>query len=315
MLSVLTFSHWENTVALQGTLDTFALPDVLRLLATTQKTGQLLVQGDQGNGSIFMDGGSVVGGETSLANTDEAHEVLFELLRLDDGSFMFDQSATAPNPGAPIDVDTVIEAAQADHEEWQDLSSVVPSLDVAIVLADELPGKDATISQERWRHIVAIGSGTTVRALGEQLDLRELPVLRATRGLVDDGLAIIDDGDMGLDEEDWDDDAPSEDDLSLPSIDDETDIDDLFGDAGDDALPEPLPEGSSVSMSSRDALLADEVADLEALINDLPDDQRIVVERAAEAPTLGEADEILDELPDGAIDRDLMQRFLGSVRA
>ncbi len=303
-------------MALQGTLDTFALPDVLRLLATTQKTGQLLVQGDQGNGSIFMDGGSVVGGETSLANTDEAHEVLFELLRLDDGSFMFDQSTTAPNPGAPVDVDTVIEAAQADHTEWQDLSSVVPSLDVAIVLADELPGKEATISQERWRHIVAIGSGTTVRALGDQLDLRELPVLRAARGLVDDGLAIIDDGDISLDDDEWDDDAPSEDDLLLPSIDDETDIDDLFGDAGDDELPEPLPEGSSsASMSSRDALLADEVADLEALINDLPDDQRIVVERAAEASTLGEADEILDELPDGAIDRDLMQRFLGSVRA
>ena len=39
----------EVTVALQGTLDTFALPDVLRLLASTQKVGRLRVIGDGGD--------------------------------------------------------------------------------------------------------------------------------------------------------------------------------------------------------------------------------------------------------------------------
>ncbi len=182
-------------MALQGTLDTFALPDVLRLLASTRKSGQLLVQGDQGTGSLYLDGGSVVDGETTLAPTDEGHEVLFELLRLGDGSFLFDPSENAPDPGPPAEVEDVIGQAESAHAEWEDLSTVVPSLDVGIVLADDLPDETATVDRDRWKLIVGIGSGTTVRALGDHLELRELPILRATRGLVDDGLAVI--GDAG----------------------------------------------------------------------------------------------------------------------
>ena len=114
-------------MALQGTLDTFALPDVLRLLASTRKSGRLLVQGDDGNGSLYLDGGSVVGGETNLAPTDEGHEVLFELLRLGDGSFLFDPAENTPDPGAPAEVEDVIAKAESAHAEWQDLSTVVPS--------------------------------------------------------------------------------------------------------------------------------------------------------------------------------------------
>ncbi len=309
-------------MALQGTLDTFALPDVLRLLATTQKTGQLLVQGDQGNGSLYLDGGGVVGGETSLAETDEAHEVLFELLRLDDGSFMFDQSATAPDPGAAVDVESVIDAAESAHTEWQDLSTVVPSLDVGIVLADDLPGDEATITSDRWKLVVAIGSGTTVRDLGERLDLRELPVLRAARGLVDDGLAVIDDGPIAAAPAARVDSGPAGSDDPLPSLDDEPLSGDLFSDGEvDDELPEPLPSGADEAVNGFGA--TDGVADLEATdaarleqqMSDLPDDQRDLIERAAEAASPDEAEELLDELPDGAIDRDLMRRFLGSVRS
>lgn len=292
-------------MALQGTLDTFALPDVLRLLATTQKTGQLLVQGDQGNGSLYLDAGSVVGGETSLAATDEAHEVLFELLRLDDGSFMFDQSASAPSAGEAVAVEEVIDAAQAAHEEWQDLSTVVPSLDIAIVLAGDLPDEEAKITRERWKLIVAIGSGTTVRALGDQLNLRELPVLRAARGLVDDGLAVVDDGDLGLDLTNFDATGPAGDDLDLPSLDDDPELGDLFGEGESDALPEPLPESAGGA----------DTVDLESMVSGLSEDQREVVERAVDAQSTFEAEEILDELPDGAIDRELMAQFLGSVRS
>lgn len=241
-------------MALQGTLDTFALPDVLRLLATTSKTGQLVVQGDRGSGSLRLDGGAVVGGDTSLADTTESHEVLFELLRLDDGSFVFDQETSIAASGPGVDVATVIEAAEAAHAEWLDLSTVVPSLDVGIALADDLPDDTTTIDRERWKLIVTIGSGTTVRSLGERLGLTELPVLRAARSLVDDGLATIDEpadgpGPDPFDVEPsgasqgFDDDGPS---AGLPSLDDEPDVDGLFvgADAALGDLPEPLPEGS-----------------------------------------------------------------------
>ncbi len=317
-------------MALQGTLDTFALPDVLRLLASTRKSGQLLVQGDQGTGSLYLDGGSVVDGETTLAPTDEGHEVLFELLRLGDGSFLFDPSESAPDPGAPAEVEDVISQAESAHAEWEDLSTVVPSLDVGIVLADDLPDETATVDRDRWKLIVGIGSGTTVRALGDHLELRELPILRATRGLVDDGLAVI--GEAGSAGRAARSSSAASD---LPTLDDNTESEDLFDgvEQDDDALPEPLPGRSGTSRGSvadpffeaadsevavggaAEPLPADEAAVLEEQIDQLESHERDLIERAVDAPSIEEAEELIVDLPDGAIDRDLLRRFLGSVRA
>ncbi len=318
-------------MALQGTLDTFALPDVLRLLANTKKSGRILVQGDQGSGSLYLDTGTVVGGETSLAPTDEGHEVLFELLRLGDGSFLFDPADTSPSPQAPAEVEDVISAAESSHAEWQDLSEVVPSLDVELALAEELPDGSATVDADRWRLIVGIGSGTTVRALGERLELRELPILRATRGLVDDGLAVIGGATT----------APvaatpsTSGSAELPTLDDDPDAADMFDGSTDaEELPEPLPGRGGASRRTADpfaeaadreaavggaltvsGLPAAEAAILEQQFEQLPEEQRELIERVAEEPTPENVDHLIEELPDGAIDRELLRRFLGSVRA
>lgn len=324
-------------MALQGTLDTFALPDVLRLLATTRKSGRLLVQGDTGTGSLYLDGGSIVAGETTFAPTEAGHEVLFELLRLGDGSFLFDPADTTDNAGAPAEVEDVINAAEASHAEWLDLSTVVPSLDVAITLAEDLPGDAATVDGDRWHLIVGIGSGTTVRALADRLELRELPVLRATRGLVDDGLATIGEHTTGPVSQPAT--APSKPAADLPAIGDEPSAGDLFDDSAEVSpdLPEPLPERGGAARAVADPFVEAagsetdaasgakqrtlkplgprQAAKLEAQIGKLPDEQRRLVEEAAESYSPEAVDQLLEELPGDALDGDLLRRFLGSVRS
>ena len=54
-------------MALQGTLDTFALPDVLRLLAATKKTGRLRITGGRGTGSVWATAGEICGVEATHA--------------------------------------------------------------------------------------------------------------------------------------------------------------------------------------------------------------------------------------------------------
>ncbi len=86
-------------MALQGTLDTFALPDVLRLLASTKKTGRLRVSGNRGTGSVWVDAGGVVAAEAAgLPETPAPVEVLFELLRYAEGSFTFEAGTDAGQP-------------------------------------------------------------------------------------------------------------------------------------------------------------------------------------------------------------------------
>src|SRR5262249_1730888 len=130
----------EVTVALQGTLETFALPDVLRLLASTKKTGQLRLTGTRGTGSIWLDGGSIIASEASPAPlADGASEVVFELLRFKEGDFVFDADSLASDGGAPADVEETLGAAEAMLDEWREIEAVVPSLDGWVSLSSELP--------------------------------------------------------------------------------------------------------------------------------------------------------------------------------
>src|SRR5690606_27916179 len=103
-----------GSVALQGTLDTFALPDVLHLLATTKKTGQLRLEGQRGSGTVHLDGGQVVGVEAAHAPlATEPVDALFGLIRFEDGTFAFAADAAPAASGPARDVGELLEGAEA----------------------------------------------------------------------------------------------------------------------------------------------------------------------------------------------------------
>jgi hypothetical protein len=180
-------------VALQGTLETFALPDVLRLLASTKKTGAYRLDGDRGSGSLWLLEGQIVGGEFKGSATTDANEVAFELLRFSDGDFLFDADAEPPSSNDPADVETVLADAEGLLEEWKDIERVVPSLDRWVALRAELPADEVTIRADKWVSVVAIGGGKTVGQLGALLGLGELPVSRVVKDLVELGLVELGD--------------------------------------------------------------------------------------------------------------------------
>jgi len=179
-------------VALQGTLETFALPDVLRLLASTKKSGRLHLTGGRGSGSIWLADGEIVNSEAGHAPmADRADEVVFELLRFKEGEFVFDDDAVAPEAGSPAQVDETLTAAEAMLDEWKSIEAVVPSLDGWVSLAAELPEDEVTINGDRWSQVVAVGGGITVGGLGEILALGELPISRTVKELIELGLVSL----------------------------------------------------------------------------------------------------------------------------
>ena len=179
-------------MALSGTLDTFALPDVLRLLASTNKTGRLRVTGDRGSGSVWVDGGEVVATELASAmSQDPSHEeVVFGLLRFAAGSFTFEVDATAPNADTGLALEPVLGAAENMLIEWKAIEAVIPSLDVWVGLQPELEGPDVMVDSTRWRGIAAIGSGTQVGAVAEALSLNEIDSCRLVKELIE--LKLVD---------------------------------------------------------------------------------------------------------------------------
>jgi hypothetical protein len=179
-------------VALQGTLDTFALSDVLRLLAATKKTGRLRITGGRGTGSVWASSGEIVGVEATHApHATSAVDALFELLRFTEGAFTFDAEAQHDNPSPATDVEILLVQAESLLEEWRSIESVVPSLDAWVTLRPALGSAEVTIDQARWTTLVAVGGGATVRRIADELCLAELPVSRAVKELVETGLVDI----------------------------------------------------------------------------------------------------------------------------
>jgi hypothetical protein len=179
-------------VALQGTLDTFALIDVFRLLASTNKTGRLRVSGDRGIGNVWFDGGGVVlAAAHNTKPSDAPVAVIFELLRQHEGTFVFEADVTTPEAGAPSDVESLIREAEHLLIEWREIEAVVPSVDVWVSLSPELPRPEVVVDGDRWKVIVATGAGATVAEVGDNLGLSEIAVSKAVKEVVEIGLLTL----------------------------------------------------------------------------------------------------------------------------
>ncbi len=177
-------------MALSGSLETFDLADVLRLLAFSEKTGRLLVAGPHTRGSVLVAGGKVVGTELESPTTLELNdtEAVFGLLRFESGTFTFENDDVASTPDAGFSMEEVLGAAEAMLAEWRLIEPVVPSLEVWITLRPEMERPDVTIDAQQWRCIALVGTGVQVGLVAETLRLNELESCRLVKELVDAGL-------------------------------------------------------------------------------------------------------------------------------
>jgi hypothetical protein len=177
-------------MALLGTLAEFQVDDILVLLGTTKKTGVLVVESPRRSGRVWVDAGHVVGAE--MAGHGEAHDVVFELLRLPDGKFSFESGGAPSELSAPQDVSDVLAAARSRLAEWRDIERVVPSLASIVTLDPDAGGEPVLhINAEDWKIVAAIGAGGPVKQVADRLGLAEFDACKAVKAVVDARLAVV----------------------------------------------------------------------------------------------------------------------------
>lgn len=175
-------------MSLRGSLDTFALPDVLALLATTAKSGELDVTSAAGGGHVWVENGHIIAAESDA--TSDPVDVLVGLLRLEEGDFAFHGERQAPAPGDPVDVASLLEAAETRLAEWQEVEEVLPSPRAVLSLVPSASGA-VRLSRDQWAAAVAVGDGRSVEELVERLGGDELDRWRLLVGLVEAGLVEV----------------------------------------------------------------------------------------------------------------------------
>ncbi len=260
-------------MALQGTLETFSVPEVLRLLSGTNKTGLLAIDGDRGSGKVWLGEGSIISARSDHESNGDIDATLFDLLRFDVGDFVFESDTTPDHPvSVEVDVDTALERAETLLEEWRDLETVVPSLLLGVRLVRQLDAESVTVTAQQWRSLAAIGGGMSAAGLGQRLELGELDTCRRIRDLVDASLIELTDEDIAEDP------APVVP-ASTESIVDRPDHADGYED-------EPQLIDHDLSRDEV-ATLGSNLASFVARPDDADDEQPGVEESAGDAPVIG----------------------------
>jgi hypothetical protein len=184
-------------VALQGTIDAFPLTDVLQLLASSSKSGRLLLDGDRGRSTLWIDRGAVAGADGSVSAPSSAAVAVMELLRFADGSYEF-HAATGDDPEPqvaldPVPLGTCLEQAAELLEEWERIEAVVPSMEHRVRLSDELVEDTVTLDRDAWALVASIVDRPTVATVVRRQELDEFAGCAALASLVARSLVVIDD--------------------------------------------------------------------------------------------------------------------------
>lgn len=289
-------------MSLQGSLDGFPLPDVLALLASTKKRGELRVAGHQGAGRVWVADGSIVAAESGSVRAPV--DVLFRLLRVDAGSFSFDPHADVP-AGKPVELEPLLTEARERLAEWHTIEAVVPSLATPVDLADALPSPKATVTAAQWQVLRAVAGGGTVDDVARAIDADEFHACQAVKHLVDAGLVVVGEGVSAVSEyadvSDDADDVPGEDAIEADvTDDDDTDTEELVtipdhlrGPRRRSAEREPEPESKPARLSPMAIAAARRRAELAELSEEYSGD---LVGAAAAALTPENASALVREL-------------------
>jgi hypothetical protein len=177
-------------VALQGDLKSFALPDVLRLLAGTGKSGRLEVVGAGTGELVLFEGAIAAAAVTSAPHATGPADVVFDLLRFEDGSFSFEEDDELTDAGLAADIETTIELAEALVLEWEEVETVVPSMHAWLSLVAEIED-ETRVTPDQWKAIAAVAGGGTVVDLADALELNDLAACRQAKDLIELGLLDV----------------------------------------------------------------------------------------------------------------------------
>lgn len=176
---------------LQGSLENFALDEVLGLLSGTSKTGQLEISGNRGTGSLMFDEGRLVDASASYtANGVGLEDVMFELLRYDDGTFTFTNREVTLSE-KPENVATVLASAENRLRDWRSIEAVVPTLNHQVAPSAVLPADEVTVTRAEWAALTVIAAGCPVSQVCDRLDLGEVEGSRQIKNLAERELVVV----------------------------------------------------------------------------------------------------------------------------
>jgi uncharacterized protein DUF4388 len=185
---------------LQGTFDTLSLPELLGLLAHSQKTGTLWLEAGPATAAIYLADGRCCAAQSgdltgkvdnAAALLSRVVELCFSAARQEDGAFRFGSEEPPWVCPETVNLDAAVDELARLLDEWLEIQAVIPTLDARIRLTDELAVEELVVDRERWALLVAIDGRRTVRELVRKTNRPTLEICHAIVALVEAGAITV----------------------------------------------------------------------------------------------------------------------------
>ncbi|MGH8937270.1 MAG: DUF4388 domain-containing protein [Acidimicrobiia bacterium] len=225
-------------MSLSGTIGEVGLPDIVRLIAKSERSGLLRVTDGAVEGQIYLQEGAfsyatsrtqdsllrdlvrlglvqeedrtnierrkaniedVLGADTDREKLrefleEQVTEVLVRLLRMEKGSFEFQDGVTARySTGLTFSVEAPLIEAEARLARWSEIEEVIPSPSHALRMSPELANgiEEVIIDSVSWTLLAALGGGSSVQEVTRALGMWEYPTAKNLARLVRQGLVVV----------------------------------------------------------------------------------------------------------------------------
>jgi len=152
--------------AFRGSLTEIGLVDVLQLVASTRKSGLLVLRSGRETGRVFLQEGRVYYACMEEWVEVEPRKVLYRLLRWTSGTFELEKSDVRvfANPITEA-TDALLLEGVRQLDELNNLGSEVPPLDAAVTMATPLPGRLAELEDRDLDFLQLVLDYGTVRRI------------------------------------------------------------------------------------------------------------------------------------------------------
>ncbi len=188
-------------MSLQGTLDTFSLPEILELVEKSRKTGALEVRDPQSRGVLYFAGGRFSAAEAGelcgpVESTEELEarliDVCFALFRVETGLFEFENDRFPPWPvRGGSEVAPIVEQVQQLRRDWLAIEAVLPSLDCRPDVVDDLDGDRVVLNKAGFRVLRVVDGDRNVREIARAVGRSVLEVCKVLKDLVEAGAVVV----------------------------------------------------------------------------------------------------------------------------
>lgn len=176
----------KGFVMLEGSLETFSLASVVKLIDDSAATGRLAVQAALGTGSLVFEGGRLV--DAAPTPGGDSLEGALSLFEYRTGRFLF-RPDTVEERTLDLDVKSLMDLVEERREAWERIREVIPADATLSVLPERRIDGMVTVSAEAWR-VAVLAGGRTPAQLAAATGVGEFSVCTTLLELLEQGLIV-----------------------------------------------------------------------------------------------------------------------------